>query len=90
MKAGDKLLCKKDLFDDLIDAIFLMEGHKYEISDIQKLQNVRVVSIIKKHGYVASNYFSVDIDFEELDEIYYLWDYFYKPEEIRKMKLESL
>lgn len=90
MKAGDKLLCKKDLFDDLIDEFFLIEGHKYEISDIQKLQNVRVVSIIKKHGYFAANYFSIDIDFEELDEIYYLWDYFYKPEEIRKMKLESL
>ena len=69
MRVGDRLLCKKSRFLNII---------KNEYYTITNISNVYI-------------YFSYDwYILYPNDWYYYVWDYFYTPQEMRKMKLKQL
>ena len=75
LKVGDKLLCKKTMFDYRFFKYYnMVEGKYYEISKI--FDNII--------------YFSADSYSLHKNSFYYIWNFFYKPQEMRKMKLERL
>ena len=82
LRVGDKLLCKKN----------------YNRIKKNDYRNGRSPCKIKKNEYYIitnidiSFYFFVDNYWYSLDpnSNWYLWEYFYTPQEIRKMKLERL
>ena len=74
MKVGDKLLCKKSYYD--------IKKHKYyTITDIKKLNY-----FVDYYFYMfESRWYCLDPN-----DIWYIWNYFYTPQELRKMKLKQL
>ena len=85
LKIGDKLLCKKSdkllcKKDDISYNNF--KNHKGEYYIITKIyDNVTFISFISVGNL---DYFN------KKNSSYYIWDYFYKPQELRKLKLEKL
>ena len=79
LKIGDKLLCKKNYI------IFRKEKlYFYEILNVE----YEIINIIcEKQSIYNSWYFSLDPNDKLWD---YIWDYFYTPQEVRKMKLKKL
>ena len=76
MKAGDKLLCKK-------------EKHVYKNFVIDKYYTI--TDIYDECAYFDYDWYSFSLD-KTLDKtsFNYVWDYFYTPQEVRKMKLKKL
>jgi len=84
MKKGDKLLCKKTyILNTSGDEIFILyNGNEYVID----YEDNGFYSIISEYRGIHFNFDSLNKNVADG----YLWDYFYTPEEIRKMKLKSL
>ena len=79
LKVGDKLLCKKK--DRHCHC-----GKYYYISKINDSGLYTIVmSTIKNYIVVEKDCYSL-----KKESTYYILDYFYTPQEIRKMKLERL
>ncbi|MCK9446683.1 hypothetical protein M0Q50_07455 [bacterium] len=78
-----KLLCKKDYKQGSNDEIFIYHvGKEYFVNEVKN-----------DLYYIRSEYYDVNWIFGTTHKNVsdgYLYDYFYKPEEIRKMKLKSL
>ena len=81
MKVGDKLLCKKDKI--FIDVIIFINDNYYTITIIDKTDNSILIGdiwfyLFKKYNPNGKyNY-------------WFIWDYFYTPQELRKLKLKKL
>ena len=79
MKVGDKLLCKLNLCivgsDDIIT--YFIKGKKYEIFFI----GVQVEFVSEHFRFFLSN---------DKESSFYILNYFYTLEELRKHKLESI
>ena len=80
LKVGDRLLCKKT--DEEIK-----KNEYYFITLISYTNNYYTIKIIDKtdNSVLIENYW-----FSNKCSFYYIWNYFYTPQEVRKMKLERL
>ena len=74
MRAGDRLLCKKTT--------------SYNIMPNKYKNNVYIITKITDDD--MSIYFNKDWFSLNKESGYYIWDYFYTAQEVRKMKLERL
>ena len=77
LKVGDILLCKQDdncWVIDLLDYQHVYKNRDYIINDI-KNENLSINNL---------TYF-----YDKTDN-WYVWDYFYTPQEVRKLKLKQL
>ena len=75
LKIGDKLLCKKT------GKLYNIKKISYIIKDEYYIQ---MGDLISKWRFVLNK--DNKITFHDL----YIWDYFYTPQELRKLKLEKL
>ena len=83
MKVGDKLICKNRL---IYKHIHITKNEVYLISDID--ENEPYVSVdIEDSGLCF--YLNKDTKYL-IEDVFYLWDYFYTQEELRLLKLNSL
>jgi len=83
MKVGDKLMCKKDYCTDIYNKKYYFDkGNFYEICYIVDKFSYKILCIETDDN-------DVTFSCRKTDRLY-VWNYFYKPEEIRKLKLESL
>ena len=87
MKVGDKFICKKNL--DLIyqntthGGWHFIRGVEYTIYDQSSIGG-------NDHAYLMAND-EVRLWFVSTpDNEYYVWDYFYSPQELRNLKLKKL
>ena len=78
LKVGDKLLCKKKYTS-------YMRGKYYYVLKISKGYNNNYVFIYLKNDNNIKDWFN----FTKKSD-YYIWNYFYTPKEIRRMKLKQL
>ena len=101
LKVGDKLLCKKNnnnrkynnykLCDKLLckkssECYKKYEGKCYTISKIDiKNEYYTITDIQKFYVYVCYDWYKLS-----QNDKWYIWDYFYKPQEVRKLKLKQL
>ena len=76
LEMGDKLLCKKNY-------IIFKELYFYKILKIEYEINI----LCEKQSIYSSWWFSLDPNDNPKN---YIWDYFYTPQELRKLKLERL
>lgn len=76
MKIGDKLICKKSI-SEIEDGLTL--NKKYVINDIFDDY------IVVKNDYNTNTFLKTD-----KYNYWYIWDYFYNPDEIRIKKLKSI
>lgn len=88
MKVGDKLLCKKSEIMNPWNSIEvpdikseITKDKYYTISKIGE-KHIMILTDICHNAFSTSIYSSVSP--------WYLYDYFYTPQEIRKIKLEKL
>ena len=89
LKVGDKLLCKKSIdfhidfhnYNIHFDSI-IIKGKYYTITFINNIT----------YFYINKIYFDNDKFYCSTNRIslWYIWDFFYKPQEVRKMKLKQL
>lgn len=75
MKIGDILICKNDLYK-------YIKGEEYRISTIFHDNTIGI------HGLVFDTDESIEL--QGNFQSFYVYDYFYTPTEIRKLKLKSL
>jgi hypothetical protein len=91
MKVGDVLLCKKECE---YEKIKFEKNKKYTISEIDFYQeNMDSIYMDCLGDKTILDQFGLWFSFNESDKydvIKYIWEHFYKPEEIRTLKLESL
>ena len=84
LKVSDKLLCKKDFIRYSI--VSITKGKYYTIRSIDSSDDDDIgVQIKYNDKYSLSWWFSYNIEND-----WYIWDYFYTDKEIRKMKLNQL
>ena len=76
LKIGDKLLCKKTIYYRQEKDIDLIENEFYTIAEI--------------NSYAIKNILWFSIKHTTTSYLYYVWDYFYTPQEERKLKLKQL
>ena len=82
LKAGDRLLCKKT------------DGFNFNLYYIIKDKYYIVNNFCNNNGQICGEnnklwLFTNDIKYD-YHYIWYIWEYFYTPSEVRKMKLEKL
>ena len=75
LKVGDKLLCKKSY--KLVNNFYKCKKERNKYYTITCIDVERI-------------YFEEDFFFNISQSIWYIWDYFYTPQELRKLKLERL
>ena len=91
IQKGDKYVCKKDDYDGL--GVGVHVNKTYEVVEVQEvpaeLSGVLQLApqyVIFNGGDVYNYTFCVFDD----GRTPYIWDYFYKPNELRKKKLENI
>ena len=77
-KVGDKLLCKK-----IVKHIHIKETKYYTITKIS------YDSVLIDDWWFNKNYNFYSFG-SYIKKSYYVWDYFYTPQELRKLKLKQL
>lgn len=103
MKKGDILICKKHLVTYNACQLEFIPGKKYEIEGFHKgprltngkwissKNNTHILLIGSYEGKDKPIYSPSFFFLEKIDaEVSYVWDYFYKPEELRILKLKTL
>lgn len=80
MKLGDKLICKETF--DFEEGVMYYKNKMYYISSYDSDEEF----VIKGELETMSGVFSI----KKSKFMIYLYDYFYSPEQIRKMKLNSI
>ena len=78
LKVGDKLLCKKNFLD-------VFKNNYYIISSI----SITIVSF-KFYSQEGKLMYSRGFSIKKSIHQTYLWDCFYKPNELRKLKLKQI
>lgn len=89
MRVGEKIICRKSLFDNAGYSFVLLE--EYEVIEISNKHNDIVVSVDDRryHFYINDNtYYEKDIESGTIR--YCLRDYFWTNNDIRKKKLEEI
>ena len=79
LKAGDKLLCKKTTNYESMDKKYNINKERNKYYTITGVKDNYIV-------YFGVDYYSLNLN----NSNYYIWNYFYTPQEIRKMKLKQL
>ena len=76
LKVGDRLLCKKNTTNN----------NKYNKYELFLKNEYYIITIIDNvYVYVCHDWYKLD-----QNSIWYLWDFFYTPQEVRKLKLKQL
>lgn len=82
MKVGDKLLCKNNYVNNDNLILYYDINNYYKITEIcddfVKIETKNINAAMKAIFYI--NY----------ADSFYIWDWFYKPTEIRQLKLNSI
>ena len=90
MKVGDKLLCKKNLFEEKTSKIIFEVGEYYEIDYIdESLDEIRLIYPEDKLTWdeIKIYWFYLVGNNEIINN---LFNYFYTEKELRKQKLEKI
>jgi hypothetical protein len=90
-KKGDKLLCKKGLVG-LSNKDEFFAGKTYTIDLFDGRDNSLFIRNTENKKINLPHLEGIWFSFnkEESDLLYYLYDYFYSPQELRKLKLQKL
>ena len=101
LKVGNELLCKKS--NDSRYNNKLKKNEYYTIIDIDNnlvyFSDKLLCKKIKKNYNLKNKYYTIEIVYvndcydwysSNPESSWYIWDYFYKPQEMRKMKLKQL
>ena len=85
MKIGDILICKKPF--RTVNGVYNSIGDIFNVAAIVSVNKGGNLVFVKEHYGTNSWDF---YDYLTTSHTDYLWDHFYTPQEIRKMKLEKI
>jgi len=93
LKVGDKLLCKFDYFyDDWAEGYFneniFTVGKYYTVMEIVNHSVIDACIILIKDNTGLPHPFKYEENSK--DDMGYIWNYFYRDKELRKLKLDEL